>query len=239
MKSIKKMPLVILTFMVLGIASITIYYFNTRETENFKLSEGVKGEVVDSIQEESKASESVIQDKVDHDSTSKEEKNNEEIELADDNNKISNKNVLNTDEITTKIESNNNVSNSSTVKEQQSNSSLNSNNIMEEEPQEEFVQDNTEQDVVEKEETIIEIPNTDNNNDDVPTEEDEEYKRIKATCEFETRAECHTASDIVGVEYAGSSNFKNTACQQVAYKGKIIGYRLQIFFWDGTWIYNN
>ena len=78
------------------------------------------------------------------------------------------------------------------------------------------------------------------NKDNVSSfENDEEYIKLKSTLEFETRAECQAAADIIGPEYALQGNLRNTSCKSFAYKGTVIGYRLQIWFTDGTWIYNN
>lgn len=87
--------------------------------------------------------------------------------------------------------------------------------------------------------TTIEIPNEDNKDNVSSFENDEEYIKLKSTLEFETRAECQAAADIIGPEYALQGNLRNTSCKSFAYKGTVIGYRLQIWFTDGTWIYNN
>ena len=87
--------------------------------------------------------------------------------------------------------------------------------------------------------TTIEIPNEDNKDNVSNFENDEEYIKLKSTLEFETRAECQATADIIGPEYALQGNLRNTSCKSFAYKGTVIGYRLQIWFTDGTWIYNN
>lgn len=87
--------------------------------------------------------------------------------------------------------------------------------------------------------TTIEIPDEDNKDNVASFENDEEYIKLKSTLEFETRAECQAAADIIGPEYALQGNLRNTSCKSFAYKGTVIGYRLQIWFTDGTWIYNN
>ena len=87
--------------------------------------------------------------------------------------------------------------------------------------------------------TTIEIPDEDNKDNVSSFENDEEYIKLKSTLEFETRAECQAAADIIGPEYALQGNLRNTSCKSFAYKGTVIGYRLQIWFTDGTWIYNN
>ena len=70
-------------------------------------------------------------------------------------------------------------------------------------------------------------------------ENDEEYMRIYNSCEFYTYSDCNSASNRIAAELAMDNNVRNTACESFAYKGKIVGYRVQIFFNDGTWKYNN
>src|SRR5574344_1315540 len=92
----------------------------------------------------------------------------------------------------------------------------------------------------EQEETLIDIPDPINPTENCSNlENNEEYIRILNSCEFTTYSDCQSASEKIAAELAFDNNVRNTACESFAYKGKIVGYRVQIFFNDGTWKYNN
>jgi len=66
---------------------------------------------------------------------------------------------------------------------------------------------------------------------------DEEYERLKATCEFFDYDQCYMES--IKVASSDTINIRNTSCEDVIYKGQIIGQRIIIFYRDGSWKYNN
>lgn len=249
MKSKIKMPLVIFSLlMVLGICSATIYYFNTRETN--ELNDTVKNKTVkNNVSEEINEEQNVISTDVD---STDETKNDEEQkdDSKSDNPKEDNSNNSN-NTIKTETQKNNDSSskNNTTSKVEQNNQSSSNNSSSQsnsstntqtkEEPK---VEENTSNNTNKEEQNnsnIYEVPDEDNKDNVSSFENDEEYIKLKATIEFETRAECQAAADIIGPQYAIQGNLRNTSCKSFAYKGTVIGYRLQIFFTDGTWIYNN
>lgn len=91
---------------------------------------------------------------------------------------------------------------------------------------------------------IIVDETTDNSNDsNVPVEEqeetstpqvDQELERLKSLIKYKTSQECFDASIDVSFEYENNENFKHTACESFAYKGQLLGYRMLIYYNDGT-----
>lgn len=251
MKSKIKLPLVIFIFlMVLGISSATIYYFNTREES--KLSDTVNNETVNKeLSEDSKEKQNVFLTETDSFNEVEIEEESKENSKSD-NQKEDNSNNSN-NIIKTETPKNNNTSskNNTTSKSEQDNQSSSnssssqpnsSNNTQtSEEPKndENKSDNNTNNKEVQNNSTIYEIPDEDNKDNVSSFENDDEYIKLKSMMEFETRAECQAASDIIGPQYALQGNLRNTSCESFAYKGTVIGYRLQIWFTDGTWKYNN
>jgi len=66
-------------------------------------------------------------------------------------------------------------------------------------------------------------------------EDDPEYQRLYNLSEFHTYKECYNASIDVSAE---SEDIRNTSCEDVIYKGEVIGYRIIIFYYDGSWKYH-
>ena len=241
--------------MVLGVCSATIYYFNTRETN--KLSdtvnnETVKNNVSDETDEEQnvnlieKDSSSEVVNKEEHKENLKSD-NQKEDNSNNSNNTIEtetpkNNNSSSKNNTTSKVEQNNQSSsnNSSTQSNSSNNTQIKEETKIDEVKTDEIKVDiNTNNKEEQNNSNVYEVPDEDNK-DNVPSfENDEEYIRLKALMEFETRAECQAASDIIGPQYALQGNLRNTSCESFAYKGTVIGYRLQIWITDGTWKYNN
>lgn len=74
-------------------------------------------------------------------------------------------------------------------------------------------------------ETPVEIPKI-----------DEELENIKKKCDYFSYTECKNASIEVSNIYAlNDENYRNTDCYYYTYKGEIVGYKVRIFFNDGTW----
>lgn len=76
------------------------------------------------------------------------------------------------------------------------------------------------------------IPEGDNSLDDDP-----EYKRLKSLIKYKDDMECYYASFDVSLEYNDDENFQVVTCDSFAYKGKLLGYRMAVHYWDGTVIY--
>lgn len=249
MKSKIKLPLVIFCFlMVLGMISATIYYFNTREES--KLNDTVNSETVKKeLSEDPENKQNVILTEVDSSNEIENKEEQKEDSKGDNQKQDNSNNSNNTIKIETPKNNNSSSKNNTTTKAEQniqaslndsSDNSNSSNNIQTtEKPKiDENVTNNTnkeEQDNV----NIYEVPDEDNKDNVSSFENDEEYIKLKSMMEFETRIECQAASDIIGPQYALQGNLRNTSCESFAYKGIVIGYRLQIWFTDGTWKYNN
>ena len=216
MKRKKIIPLVSLIVLIAsGIIGATIYCFNTGYTK--KLNNAVE-------QETAKENLSKTTDTNTNDDSMKDDSDNEkstEKEKTISKETNSSQSKANTNEKENEEKSSSNTS----TNKQDTQSSSNTNSTSKEEHK--------------NNSTTIEIPDEDNKDNVSSFENDEEYIKLKSTLEFETRAECQAAADIIGPEYALQGNLRNTSCKSFAYKGTVIGYRLQIWFTDGTWIYNN
>ena len=216
MKRKKIIPLVSLIVLIaLGIIGATIYSFNTGDTK--KLNNAVEQETAK--ENLSKTTDTNTNDDSIKDDSDNEKSTGKEKTISKETNRSQPK--ANTNETKNEEKSSSNTS----TNKQDTQSSSNTNSTSKEEPK--------------NNSTTIEIPNEDNKDNVSSFENDEEYIKLKSTLEFETRAECQAAADIIGPEYALQGNLRNTSCKSFAYKGTVIGYRLQIWFTDGTWIYNN
>lgn len=216
MKRKKIIPLVSLIVLIaLGIIGAAIYCFNTGDTKksNNAVEQETAKENLSKTTDTNTNDDSIKDDSDNEKSTEKEKTINKETN--------SSQSKANTNETKNEEKSSSNTS----TNKQDTQSSSNTNSTSKEEPK--------------NNSTTIEIPNEDNKDNVSSFENDEEYIKLKSTLEFETRAECQTAADIIGPEYALQGNLRNTSCKSFAYKGTVIGYRLQIWFTDGTWIYNN
>ena len=239
-----KIPLVILFFLiVLGIASINFYTFNARETEksnnNTNLSNKIENNIIDNKNLNSSkddANENSLNNNIIEDNSESIEENkivNDKINDVNKNNIITSSN--------TKV-NDNKPSNNSESEKVFENNTIPNNEVKEEDNSSKDLETNNDDITNEKQDNnkvIIEVPDEGNKDNISSFENDEEYIKLKSTLEFETREECNQASDIIGPKYAREGNLKNTACESFAYKGTVIGFRLKIYFKDGTWIYNN
>ena len=216
MKRKKIIPLVSLIVLIAsGIIGATIYCFNTADTK--KLNNAVEQETAK--ENLSKTTDTNTNDDSIKDDSDNEKSTEKEKTISKETNSSQSKS--NTYEKETEVKSSSNIS----TNKQDTQSSSNTNSTSKEEHK--------------NNSTTIEIPDEDNKDNVSSFENDEEYIKLKSTLEFETRAECQAAADIIGPEYALQGNLRNTSCKSFAYKGTVIGYRLQIWFTDGTWIYNN
>lgn len=87
--------------------------------------------------------------------------------------------------------------------------------------------------------TIIDVPEEDTKkNDDIT--QDEEYQKIKSTCEFFSREECQSALTDIELKYLDDDHeVVSASCKSFAYKGQIVGYRVLLTYGDGKFFYNN
>jgi len=70
-------------------------------------------------------------------------------------------------------------------------------------------------------------------NDSV-SQEDQEFERLQSLIKYKTDKECYDASFDVTLEYMEDENFKVISCISYAYKGRLVGYRMIVHYWDGT-----
>lgn len=66
---------------------------------------------------------------------------------------------------------------------------------------------------------------------------DEEYLSILNQVDYKADEYSKCSSDSIEVALTDVVNIRNTACKQFAYNGSIVGYKIQIFYRDGTWKY--
>lgn len=87
--------------------------------------------------------------------------------------------------------------------------------------------------------TIIDVPKEDTKkNNDIT--QDEEYQKIKSTCEFFSREECQSALTDIELKYLDDDHeVVSASCKSFAYKGQIVGYRVLLTYGDGKFFYNN
>ena len=87
--------------------------------------------------------------------------------------------------------------------------------------------------------TIIDVPEEDTKkNNDIT--QDEEYQKIKSTCEFFSREECQSALTDIELKYLDDDHeVVSASCKSFAYKGQIVGYRVLLTYGDGKFFYNN
>ena len=69
---------------------------------------------------------------------------------------------------------------------------------------------------------------------DLISQEDKEFERLQSLIKYKTDKECYDASFDVTLEYIEDENFKVISCISYAYKGRLVGYRMIVHFWDGT-----
>lgn len=87
--------------------------------------------------------------------------------------------------------------------------------------------------------TISDVPKEDTKkNNDIT--QDEEYQKIKSTCEFFSREECQSALTDIELKYLDDDHeVVSASCKSFAYKGQIVGYRVLLTYGDGKFFYNN
>lgn len=87
--------------------------------------------------------------------------------------------------------------------------------------------------------TIIDVPEEDTKkNNDIT--QDEEYQKIKSTCEFFSREKCQSALTDIELKYLDDDHeVVSASCKSFAYKGQIVGYRVLLTYGDGKFFYNN
>ena len=80
--------------------------------------------------------------------------------------------------------------------------------------------------IEEKKEIITDVPQI-----------DYELEKVKSLCEYFDYSSCRKAS--IDVALSDTDNIENTACDMLTYNGNIVGYRIIIYFRDGTNKYHN
>ena len=97
----------------------------------------------------------------------------------------------------------------------------------------------TQKDSNNQKQTIIDVPKEDTKkNNDIT--QDEEYQKIKSTCEFFSREECQSALTDIELKYLDDDHeVVSASCKSFAYKGQIVGYRVLLTYGDGKFFYNN
>ena len=82
---------------------------------------------------------------------------------------------------------------------------------------------------------VDEVPENNNNNNETSTPQvDQELERLKSLIKYKTSQECYEASIDISFQYIDNENFNHTACKSFAYKGELLGYRMLIYYKDGT-----
>lgn len=95
---------------------------------------------------------------------------------------------------------------------------------------------------VKKEDIIVEkdiesdIKEKESSKEEVIVEIDEEYEKLKKLYKYKNGTECYYASlKVYSQTY--QENYKNAGCISGAYNGELLGYRIIIYFNDGTSMY--
>lgn len=213
MKRKKIIPLVsiVILIVLIVVGGTTLFIFKTRDKEN-NVSKNEKTQIIE------KTNETLNEDEI----------INSEDELPIDNDVITNGNQVE--------ESKNNNSSNETKSNNDLNSKQEVGNKIDDTNNK---TDDTNNKTDDKGSTIIEVSEEDTKKNDDPTQ-DEEYKRIKSTCEFFTREECQKALPDIQLKYLDDEHdMVSASCKSFAYKGQIVGYRVLLTYGDGKFFYNN
>lgn len=65
-------------------------------------------------------------------------------------------------------------------------------------------------------------------------ETDEEYLSILEYVDYKTDEYSLCRTDSIDVALSDTENIRNTSCKQFTYNGSLVGYKIQIFYRDGT-----
>lgn len=84
------------------------------------------------------------------------------------------------------------------------------------------------------EEEINNYDTSNENEEDLISHENKEFERLQNLIKYKTDKECYDASFDVTLKYIEDENFKVISCISYAYKGRLVGYRMIVHFWDGT-----
>jgi len=137
----------------------------------------------------------------------------EEKDYTKEENKEKEKN-----EIITKTEIKEEIDNSSEKVEKSSNDNNKSDDVIVNEE----IDSDTEIEELPKEEVIVEV--------------DEEYENLKKLYKYKSGTECYYAS-LKAYSQTYQENYENSGCISGAYNGEFLGYRIIIYFNDGTSMY--
>ena len=144
---------------------------------------------------------------------------NEQVNLTDNNISI-NKEPQNNESIS---EEKNNSREENNKQVEQSNTKKESEKIEENENNSEsIIEEEISNQEIEQNKNVLEI--------------DEEYEKLKKLYKYKNGTECYYAS-LKAYSKTYNENYKNAGCISGAYNGELLGYRIIIYFVDGTSMY--
>jgi len=207
----KKILPFILVFIVLIVCNIFIFYvFNNNENDNLTTDIINKENVINDSINTSSDKDVIIE------TQDEEKQTNHDVDIKEE------KTTSEKQETASLSKDKNDIS----IKEDTSS------NIEEEVPP--TINENVNKEVIVEDE----INNSDvivENEEIVPdTQEDQELERLKNLIKYKTSQECYEASIDISFQYIDNENFNHTACKSFAYKGELLGYRMLIYYKDGT-----
>lgn len=207
----KKILPFILVFIVLIVCSIFIFYvFNNNENDNPTTDIINKENVINDSINTSSDKEVIIE------TQDEEKQTNHDVDIKEE------KTTSEKQETTSLSKDKNDIS----IKEDTSS------NIEEEVPP--AINENENKEVIAEDEINNSDVNVENEEIIPDTQEDQELERLKNLIKYKTSQECYEASIDISFQYIDNENFNHTACKSFAYKGELLGYRMLIYYKDGT-----
>lgn len=233
----RKVIIVCSIILVVALCIGTSYFFIFKDKEN-KESEKIQSnnnKINQLIQEELEASIEDIKESNDktndtekHESNKKENISNNESTVVDKQESNNNTETKKENNVVKKDNTNKNESVKENKKEQTKNNSTDKSNNNESVEQEESTPEV-------KEEIEESNPEVEKEKQEPVPEVDEEYERLKQLYKYPTSQACYEASIEASLKAKQEdSNYRNAGCISGAYKGELVGYRIIIYYNDGT-----
>ncbi len=232
----RKIIIVCSIILVIALCIGTSYFFIFKDKENkeSKKIQSNNNKINQLIQEELEASIEDIKESNDKTNDTEKQESNKKENISNNESTVVDKQESNNTE--TKKENNvvkkDNINKNETVKEnkeeQTKNNSTDKSNNNESVEQEESTPEV-------KEEIEESNPEVEKEKQEPVPEVDEEYERLKQLYKYPTSQACYEASIEASLKAKQEdSNYRNAGCISGAYKGELVGYRIIIYYNDGT-----
>lgn len=233
----RKVIIVCSIILVVALCIGTSYFFVFKDKDNkeSKKIQSNNNEINQLIQEKLETSIENIKESNDKTSNSKKNESDKKESISNNQSTVVDKQESNNNTVTKKennVVKEDNTNKNETVKEnkeeQIKNNSTDETNNNESVDQEESTPEVKEE--IEESNPEVEVEKQ----EPVP-EVDEEYERLKQLYKYPTSQACYEASIETSLKVKQEdSNYRNAGCISGAYKGELVGYRIIIYYNDGT-----